>query len=149
MPVESWLTDTLEIQRHLVNAYFIVMAFIALFAVYLAWRTRFKWLSLYLWLIAGIIGLIWEAILFGVGSRQYTLFAVGELLYHALTEGGPGLIITVLFAHWVGIIDIMRYRDPEPPAPEGGPVEGDDGDHAGNIEDEQAEEPELDAGEVA
>jgi hypothetical protein len=124
VPVESWLTDTLEIQRHLVNAYFIVMAFIALAAILLAWRTRFKWLSLYLWLIAGIIGLVWEAILFGVGSRQYTLFAVGELLYHALTEGGPGLIITVLFANWVGIIDMERYRDPGPTATDEEPTDG-------------------------
>ena len=112
MPIESWLTDTLEIQRHLVNAYFLVMALIALVAMVIAWRTRFKWLSLYLWILAGIIGLVWESILFGIGSREYTLFAVGELLYHALTEGGPGLIITVIFAHHVGIIDIERYRDP-------------------------------------
>ena len=112
MPVESWLTDPFEIQRHLVNAYFVIMAFIALGAVLLAWRTRFKWLSLYLWLLAGTIGLIWELALFAGGSREYNFVSVAELLYHALTEGGPGLIIATIFAHYVGIIDIERFRDP-------------------------------------
>jgi hypothetical protein len=141
VPVESWLTDTLEIQRHLVNSYFIVMAFIALFAIFLAWRTRFKWLSLYLWLIAGIIGLLWEAILFGIGSRQYTLFAVGELLYHALTEGGPGLIITVLFANWVGIIDIDRYKDPEQTLPDEEPAPKDEEAPEEPVDDEPSAGP--------
>ena len=122
MPIESWLTDTLEIQRHLVNSYFIVMAIFALVALILAWRTRFKWLSLYLWMLAGTIGLVWESTLFAIGSREYTLFAIGELGYHALTEGGPGLIITVIVAHYVGIIDAERFRDPSPGGE--GPVEG-------------------------
>ncbi len=135
--VESWLTDTLEIQRHLVNGYFVIMAIISLVAIIVAWRTRFLWLSMYLWLIAGTIGLIWEAVLFGLGSRVYTLQAVGELLYHALTEAGPGLIITVIFAHYVGIIDAERFRDPLPEELE---------DNGGVLDGEPSQGEEVNAG---
>ena len=110
----DWLTDPVSIERHLVNAYFIVMAIISLFAVALAIRTRFKWMALYLWLMAGLIGLVWEVSLFISGAREYALTSSGELLYHALTEGGSGLVITFVFANWIGIIDAERYRDPEP-----------------------------------
>lgn len=133
VPFADWLTDPLEVQRHLVNAYFLVMALISVTAIVLAVRTRFKWLSLYLWLMAGLIGLVWEAALFLSGSRDYTLGSGGgELLYHALTEGGPGLVITVLFAHRVGIIDAGAYRDPEPEGPSaGGPAPTAEGGEAG------------------
>jgi hypothetical protein len=110
----DWLTDPVVIARHLVNAYFIVMAVISLFAVLLAIRTRFKWMALYLWGMAGLIGLVWEASLFLSGARDYALSSSGELLYHALTEGGSGLVITFVFANWIGIIDAERYRDPLP-----------------------------------
>jgi hypothetical protein len=110
----EWLTDPVSIERHLVNAYFVVMALISLFAVALAVWTRFKWMALYLWLMAGLIGLLWEASLFLSGMRDYAHAAGGELLYHALTEGGSGLVITFVFANWVGIIDADRYRDPLP-----------------------------------
>ena len=119
MSFADWLTDPVTISRHLVNAYFLVMALISLFAVTLAVRTRFKWMALYLWAMAGLIGLIWEISLFLSGSREYALSSAGELLYHALTEGGSGLVITFVFANWVGIIDAERYRDP-PPGGEGG-----------------------------
>ncbi|NIP34274.1 MAG: hypothetical protein GWN18_05030 [Thermoplasmata archaeon] len=114
MTFADWLTDPVTISRHLVNAYFIVMAVISLFAVALAIRTRFKWMALYLWFMAGLIGLVWEASLFLTGAREYALASSGELLYHALTEGGSGLVITFVFANWVGIIDAERYRDPLP-----------------------------------
>ena len=119
----DWLTDPVTISRHLVNAYFIVMALISLFAVFLAIYTRFKWMAVYLWMMAGLIGLVWEVTLFLTGSRDYALENSGELLYHALTEGGSGLVITFVLANWIGIIDADRYRDP-PPADEDG---GDDG----------------------
>ena len=114
MSFVEWLTDPVVISRHLVNAYFLVMAAISLLAVALAIRTRFKWMALYLWVMAGLIGLVWEAALFLTGSREYALVAAGELLYHALTEGGSGLVITFVFANWVGIIDAERFRDPLP-----------------------------------
>ncbi len=114
MTFADWLTDPVTISRHLVNAYFIVMAVISMFAVALAIRTRFKWMALYLWAMAGLIGLVWEVSLFLTGAREYALASAGELLYHALTEGGSGLVITFVFANWVGIIDADRYRDPLP-----------------------------------
>jgi hypothetical protein len=110
----DWLTDPVTISRHLVNAYFIVMAIISLFAVALAIQTRFKWMAVYLWAMAGLIGLVWETSLFLSGARDYALGSSGELLYHALTEGGSGLVITFVFANWIGIIDVERYRDPTP-----------------------------------
>ena len=76
-------------------------------------------MALYLWMMAGFIGLVWEVTLFLTGAREYALGASGELMYHALTEGGSGLVITFVFANWIGIIDAERYRDP-PPGDEGG-----------------------------
>ncbi len=114
MSFVEWLTDPVTISRHLVNAYFIVMAVISIVAIAMAIRTRFKWMAVYLWMMAGLIGLVWEVSLFLGGSREYALANAGELLYHALTEGGSGLVITFIFANWVGIIDADRYRDPEP-----------------------------------
>jgi hypothetical protein len=116
----DWLTDPVTISRHLVNAYFIVMAIISLFAVFLAIKTRFKWMALYLWAMAGLIGLVWEVSLFLSGARDYALGSAGELMYHALTEGGSGLVITFVLAHWIGIIDAERYRDPTPEEKGGG-----------------------------
>jgi hypothetical protein len=110
----EWLTDPVTISRHLVNAYFLVMAIISIVAIVMAIRSRFKWMALFLWMMAGLIGLVWEVTLFLGGSRDYALANAGELLYHALTEGGSGLVITFIFANWIGIIDADRYRDPEP-----------------------------------
>jgi hypothetical protein len=110
----EWLTDPVTIYRHLVNTYFVVMAIISLVAVLLAIKTRFKWMALYLWAMAGLIGLVWELSLFMSGARDYALGSSGEMLYHALTEGGSGLVITFVFANWIGIIDAERYRDPTP-----------------------------------
>lgn len=114
MSFAEWLTDPVTISRHLVNAYFLVMAIISIVAIVMAIRSRFKWMALFLWMMAGLIGLVWEVTLFLGGSRDYALANAGELLYHALTEGGSGLVITFVFANWIGIIDADRYRDPEP-----------------------------------
>ncbi len=58
MSFVEWLTDPVIISRYLVNAYFIVMAIISLVAVLLAIHTRFKWMAVYLWMMAGLIGLV-------------------------------------------------------------------------------------------
>jgi hypothetical protein len=108
----SFLSGTVEISRSLVNAYFVIMALIALTAIVLAWVTRFKWLSLYAWLGAFLIGLIWEGALLVTGWRTYGFLDVAEMLYHATTEGGPGLVITILLMRQLGVIDIERFRDP-------------------------------------
>ena len=120
MSFVDWMTDPVTISRHLVNAYFIVMALISLVAVFLAIYTRFKWMAVYLWMMAGLIGLAWEITLFLTGSRDYALGNSAELMYHALTEGGSGLVITFVFANWIGIIDAERYRDPLPTDEDGG-----------------------------
>jgi len=108
----SFLSSTIVISRDLVNAYFIIMALITLTAIALAYVTRFKWLSLYVWFGAFLIGLVWEGALLASGWRVYGFLDAAEMLYHALTEGGPGLVITILFMRWLGVIDIERFRDP-------------------------------------
>jgi len=116
----SFLSSTIVISRQLVNAYFIIMALIALTAIVLAYVTRFKWLSLYVWFGAFLIGLVWEGALLLAGWRAYGFADAAEMLYHALTEGGPGLVITILLMRQLGVIDIERFRDPGPaPADEG------------------------------
>ena len=66
-----------------------------------------------LWLSAAIIGLIWEILLFSTGLRHYSFLSSAELLYHAITEGGPGLIIMAIFADKVGLIDLSEYKEEE------------------------------------
>ncbi len=102
---------TITISRKLNNSYYIVMLIISLIAIFLAYKLRYKRFSLYLWLISGIICLFWESYLFLTGARNYNFIPVLELLYHALTEAGPGLIIMILFAHKIKLIDISEYSD--------------------------------------
>jgi hypothetical protein len=87
------------------------MLFFTIFAVYLAKRYRLFRFSMYLWLSVAIIGLIWEVLLFTSGLRHYSFLSSAELMYHAITEGGPGLIIMVIFADYVGIIDLSDYKE--------------------------------------
>jgi hypothetical protein len=87
------------------------MLFFTIFAVYLAKRYRLFRFSMYLWLSVAIIGLIWEVLLFTSGLRHYSFLSSAELMYHAITEGGPGLIIMAIFADYVGIIDLSDYKE--------------------------------------
>jgi hypothetical protein len=87
------------------------MLFFTIFAVFLAKRYRLFRFSMYLWLSVAIIGLIWEVLLFTSGLRHYSFLSSAELMYHAITEGGPGLIIMVIFADYVGIIDLSDYKE--------------------------------------
>jgi len=66
---------------------------------------------MFLWLSVAIIGLIWEGLLFASGLRYYSFLPSAELLYHAITEGGPGLIVMAIFADKVGIIDLSDYKE--------------------------------------
>ncbi len=66
---------------------------------------------MYLWLSVAIIGLIWEVLLFASGLRHYSFLSSAELMYHAVTEGGPGLIIMAIFADYIGIIDLSEYKE--------------------------------------
>ena len=66
---------------------------------------------MFLWLSTAIIGLLWEITLFSTDMRHYNFAAEIELFYHALTEGGPGLIVMTIFADKIGIIDLSRYKE--------------------------------------
>jgi hypothetical protein len=87
------------------------MLFFTIFAVFLAKRYRLFRFSMYLWLSVAIIGLIWEVLLFTSGLRHYSFLSSAELMYHAITEGGPGLIIMAIFADYVGVIDLSDYKE--------------------------------------
>jgi len=50
-------------------------------------------------------------LLFTAGLRHYSFFSSAELMYHAITEGGPGLIIMAIFADYVGIIDLSDFKE--------------------------------------
>jgi hypothetical protein len=80
-------------------------------AVLLAYKFKLLRFSALLWIVAGGIGLLWESALYATGVRTYTFSPVLELLYHALTEAGPGLIIMVIFAWKIGMIDISEFQD--------------------------------------
>jgi len=89
------------------------MLFFTVFAVIVAKKCRLFRFSMYIWLSVTIIGLLWEMTLFSLGLRQYNFLAELELLYHAITEGGPGLIIMIIFADKIGFIDLSEYKEVE------------------------------------
>jgi hypothetical protein len=112
MDITSWLLKDIEISRHFqTQTFYIFMLFFTIFAVYLAKRYRLFRFSMLLWLSVAIIGLIWEIVLFTSGLRHYSFLSSAELLYHAVTEGGPGLIVMTIFADYVGIIDLSDYKE--------------------------------------
>jgi len=87
------------------------MFFFTIFSVILAKKYKLLRFSMLLWLSVTVIGLAWETVLFGFGLRQYSFLSIAELLYHAITEGGPGLIVMTIFADKIGLIDISDYKD--------------------------------------
>jgi hypothetical protein len=111
MVSEDWLFEVTTISREIANSWYIFMFSLMIIAVILAYKFKLTRFSALLWLVAGAIGLIWESALFMTGVRTYTFSPVIELLYHALTEAGPGLIIMVIFAWKIGIIDISEFQD--------------------------------------
>ncbi|MCK4365770.1 MAG: hypothetical protein KAH91_00070 [Thermoplasmatales archaeon] len=112
MDIASWLFKEIEISRHFqTQTFYIFMLFFTVFAVYLAKRYRLFRFSMLLWLSVALIGLVWEILLFISGMRHYSFLSSAELLYHAITEGGPGMIIITIFADKVGIIDLSDYKE--------------------------------------
>ena len=112
MDIASWLFKEIEVTRHFqTQTFYIFMLFFTIFAIYLAKRYRLFRFSMFLWLSVAIIGLIWEGLLFASGLRHYSFLSSAELLYHALTEGGPGLIVIAIFADKIGIIDLSDYKE--------------------------------------
>jgi hypothetical protein len=85
MGIVEWLLVESTIKRDFFNSFYVAMFIIMVIAIVM---------MLYL-----------------AGSRQYNFYAVVELLYHVLTEAGPGLIIMVIAAERLKIIDIKFLHD--------------------------------------
>jgi len=112
MDITSWLFKEIEISRHFqTQIFYIFMLIFTIFAIYLAKRYQLFKFSMLLWLSAALIGLIWEVVLFTSGLRQYSFLSSLELIYHAITEGGPGLIVMTIFLDKIGIIDLSEYKE--------------------------------------
>ena len=112
MDFTSWLFEEIEISRHFqTHLFYILMLIFTIFAIYLAKRYRLFKFSMLLWLSAALIGLVWEVVLFTSGLRHYSFLSSIELIYHAITEGGPGLIVMAIFLDKIGIIDLSDYKE--------------------------------------
>jgi hypothetical protein len=112
MDIMTWLLKDITISRSFqTQIFYIFMLFFTIFAIWLSRRYRLFKFSMLLWLGAALIGLIWEVVLFSTGLRHYSFLSVAELLYHAITEGGPGLIVMAIFADKVGLIDLSEYKE--------------------------------------
>ncbi|MCK4415637.1 MAG: hypothetical protein KAU84_00645 [Thermoplasmatales archaeon] len=112
MDIVEWLLRDIVVSRSFqTQGFYIFMLFFSVFAIFLARRYRLFRFSMLLWLSSAIICLLWEVVLFGSGLRHYSFLATAELLYHALTEAGPGLIVMAIFADKVGIIDLSEYKE--------------------------------------
>ncbi|MEM2899318.1 MAG: hypothetical protein QXT63_00860 [Thermoplasmata archaeon] len=106
------LYETTIIERNISNTFYFGMAIITIIAVYLMFQQRLVRFSLLLWLISGTIDLLWESYLFFQGQREYSgIMSAFELLYHAVTEAGPGLIIMVIMAEKLKLLDLTKFRE--------------------------------------
>jgi len=112
MDTITWLLQDITISRSFqTQIFYLFMLLFTIFSIWLARRYRLFKFSLLLWLSAALIGLIWELVLFNIGLRHYSFFSAAELIYHAITEGGPGLIVMTIFADKVGLIDLSEYKE--------------------------------------
>lgn len=112
MDLVEWLVEDIVISRSFQTQFFyIFMLFFTIFSILLAKKYRLFRFSMLLWLSVTIIGLTWEIVLFSSGLRYYSFLSVAELLYHAITEGGPGLIVMTIFADKIGLIDLTEYKE--------------------------------------
>jgi hypothetical protein len=110
----EWLFKEIVISRFFQTQFFYIFMFLfSISVVVIAWKRRLLRFSLLLWSCAFIIGLTWEIVLFSLGKRHYHFWPPCEIIYHALTEGGPGLIVMVLFADKAGIINCEQYKEEE------------------------------------
>jgi len=112
MDIGQLLLEEIIVSRHFqTQIFYVFMLCFTIFSIILAKRYRLFKFSILLWLSAALIGLAWEVVLFGSGLRHYSFLSAAELLYHAITEGGPGLIIMAIFADKVGLIDLSEYKE--------------------------------------
>ena len=112
MDIIEILFEDIVISRHFqTQIFYVLMLGFTIFSVILAKKYRLFKFSMLLWLSAALIGLAWEVVLFSSGLRHYSFLSAAELLYHAITEGGPGLIIMAIFADKFKIIDLSEYKE--------------------------------------
>jgi len=112
MDIVDWLFTDITVSRFFhTQIFYLFLFFFTIFAIYLAWKCRLLRFSMLLWLSVGIIGLIWEIALFSSGLRHYSFWSEVELFYHAVTEGGPGLIVMTIFADKIRLIDLSEYKE--------------------------------------
>jgi len=112
MDIIELLLGPITISRHFgTQIFYVFMLFFTIFSIFLAKKYRLFKFSMLLWLSAALIGLVWEVALFSSGLRHYSFLSALELLYHAVTEGGPGLIVMTIFADKVGLIDLSEYKE--------------------------------------
>ncbi len=112
MDIVELLLQNITISRHFqTQIFYIFMLVFTIFSVFLAKKYRLFKFSMLLWLSAALIGLAWEVALFSSGLRHYSFLSALELLYHAITEGGPGLIVMTIFADKIGLIDLSEYKE--------------------------------------
>jgi len=114
MDLASVFLKEVVIRREFYNGYYVAMAIIMALAIYLAYNYKLVKFSGLLWLSSGTICLIWEGVLLLSGARHYNFFASLELLYHALTEAGPGLIIMAVAMDRWGIVSLEHLKDSSP-----------------------------------
>lgn len=121
MGLWNFLIETVLIERTYQNIYYVGIVIFSLAAFIVLLRSPNRRLYTALWISSGLICLVWELFLWITGIRQYNGFSIGdfELLLHAVTEAGPGLIFMVVFSNKLGIIDISKHADPR--ADQGGP----------------------------
>jgi len=108
----DWLLDEIVIRREIFNIYYFLIFLLSIISLLLARKVGLWRFSLGLYLISAAFCTVWETALFLVGSRHYHFFAPAEMLYHGLTEAGPGLIITVILVWKLGLIDLDKWMDP-------------------------------------
>lgn len=113
MSIADWFLVESTIRRDFFNSFYFAMFIIMVIAIVLMFRAKLVKFSILLWIVAGIINLIWEASLYFGGSRSYNFYPAAELLYHVLTEAGPGLIIMIITAERLKLIDIKHLHDGE------------------------------------
>jgi hypothetical protein len=112
MDITTWLLQDITITRSFqTQIFYLFMLFFTIFALWLSRKYRLFKFSLLLWFGAALIGLIWEIALFSTGLRHYSFLSAAELIYHAITEGGPGLIVMTIFADKVGLINLSEYKE--------------------------------------
>ena len=106
------LLENITISRHFgTQIFYVFMLFFTIFSVFLAKKYRLFRFSMLLWFSAALIGFVWELVLFSSGLRHYSFLSALELLYHAITEGGPGLIVMTIFADKIGLINLSEYKE--------------------------------------